>query len=114
MKIELDSIINLLNKEINSLNKERIRYLVSEEKDDSFLLRRVSSFNYIKDLILSNFSTDQRLIKSPCGKKFAKCQWWSYCGETDMGQSAPVKCTQCGGNFILQEDVDKYIKDYNE
>lgn len=37
-----------------------------------------------------------------CGKKLAKGQWWRFCGETDMGQTAPALCTECGGDFALE------------
>lgn len=43
-----------------------------------------------------------------CGQKFAEGNWWSHCGETDMGQTAPALCTECGGLFILAKDAHKY------
>ena len=42
-----------------------------------------------------------------CGKKLADGQYWSFCGETDMGQTAPVRCINCGGSFKLAEPDDK-------
>lgn len=30
-----------------------------------------------------------------CGRLFEKENWWGYCGETDMGQTYPVMCTEC-------------------
>lgn len=36
-----------------------------------------------------------------CGKLLAPGQWWHFCGETDMGQTLPVKCTACGGEYKL-------------
>lgn len=36
-----------------------------------------------------------------CGSKLAPGQYWSFCGETDMGQSMPALCDQCGGSFKL-------------
>ena len=30
-----------------------------------------------------------------CRKKLASGQWWYYCGETDMGQTAPALCVEC-------------------
>ena len=39
----------------------------------------------------------------PCRKKLAPGQWWSFCGETDMGQTAPALCTECGGEDRLAE-----------
>ena len=34
-------------------------------------------------------------MTATCGRKLAPGQWWSYCGETDMGQTAPVQCVEC-------------------
>jgi hypothetical protein len=36
-----------------------------------------------------------------CKRKLAAGQYWSFCGETDMGQSLPALCTECGGEFKL-------------
>lgn len=36
-----------------------------------------------------------------CKAKLAAGQWWSFCGETDMGQTAPALCTKCGGTYRL-------------
>ncbi len=33
--------------------------------------------------------------KKPCGSPLAAGQWWTFCGETDMGQTAPVLCNVC-------------------
>lgn len=30
-----------------------------------------------------------------CGKPLAPGNWWGYCGETDMGQTAPIQCNEC-------------------
>jgi len=45
-------------------------------------------------------------IKKSCGKLLAPGQWWRFCGETDMGQTLPVLCTECGGDMILADDQD--------
>lgn len=37
-----------------------------------------------------------------CGRALAKGQWWNFCGETDMGQSMPALCTECGGDEKLE------------
>lgn len=37
-----------------------------------------------------------------CRKRLAPGQWWAFCGETDMGQTAPALCTECGGEFKLE------------
>lgn len=34
-----------------------------------------------------------------CRAKLAPGQWWGWCGETDMGQTAPALCIECGGQF---------------
>ncbi len=36
-----------------------------------------------------------------CGKRLKNAQWFFWCGETDMGQTPPALCTECGGSFIL-------------
>lgn len=36
-----------------------------------------------------------------CRKRLAPGQWWGFCGETDMGQTAPALCTECEGEFKL-------------
>lgn len=38
-----------------------------------------------------------------CGRGLALGQHWVFCGETDMGQTLPVLCTECGGQFQLRE-----------
>jgi len=38
-----------------------------------------------------------------CRKRLAPGQWWAFCGETDMGQSAPALCTNCGGEYKLDD-----------
>lgn len=36
-----------------------------------------------------------------CGRALAPGHYWAYCGETDMGQSLPALCTECGGEYKL-------------
>lgn len=36
-----------------------------------------------------------------CKKRLAEEQWFRFCGETDMGQTAPALCTECGGEYKL-------------
>lgn len=58
-------------------------------------------------------------------RKRIKDSWWNFCGETDMGQTLPVLCKGCGGNFEIdtsplpeakptkkptQEDVEAFRK----
>ena len=46
-----------------------------------------------------------------CMKPLAPGQWWGFCGETDMGQTLPALCTECGGNYKLkQETTDESSK----
>ncbi len=40
----------------------------------------------------------------PCGRRLADDQWWTFCGETDMGQTLPALCVECGGEYRLRED----------
>lgn len=38
-----------------------------------------------------------------CGRQLAPGNWWNYCGETDMGQTAPAICEECSpGGFPLK------------
>lgn len=37
-----------------------------------------------------------------CRKRLATGQWWTFCGETDMGQTLPALCTECGGEYKLR------------
>ena len=48
---------------------------------------------------------DQLVIDAGCRKPLAKGQWWSWCGETDMGQTMPALCTECGGSYKLKEQM---------
>jgi len=44
-----------------------------------------------------------------CNRRLASGQWWGYCGETDMGQTGPALCEDCGGTFKLEEtEMDEY------
>ena len=36
-----------------------------------------------------------------CGRRLAAGQYWTFCGETDMGQTMPALCTECGGECEL-------------
>ena len=47
------------------------------------------------------------IMKKGCRKRLAKGQWWGFCGETDMGQSLPALCTECGGPFKLAASEGK-------
>jgi hypothetical protein len=52
--------------------------------------------------------------RAGCGKRLAPGQWFEICGETDMGQTAPALCTECGGPFRLEADTvnnDRYPRD---
>jgi hypothetical protein len=40
-------------------------------------------------------------INMGCKRKLANGQWWKFCGETDMGQSLPALCIECGGEHML-------------
>ena len=62
-------------------------------------------------------------IPKSCGAELAMGQHWAFCGETDMGQTMPALCTECGGpykraevpivphpkfNNVLPEDMPPY------
>ena len=38
-----------------------------------------------------------------CNAPLADGQYFSFCGETDMGQTAPALCTKCGGEFVVKD-----------
>lgn len=40
-----------------------------------------------------------------CRQPLAEGQWWNFCGETDMGQTAPALCTECGGVYEREEEA---------
>lgn len=40
-----------------------------------------------------------------CGRKLADSEWFKFCGETDMGQTMPALCTECGGSYLLAPDT---------
>lgn len=37
--------------------------------------------------------------KTGCEAPLEAGQWWGFCGQTDMGQSLPALCTECGGDM---------------
>lgn len=41
----------------------------------------------------------EKEIVMTCGKSLASGQWWNFCGETDMGQTAPVQCVECSPKY---------------
>lgn len=46
--------------------------------------------------------TPPSVSSTGCFKSLAAGQWWTFCGETDMGQTPPVLCTECGGQYKLR------------
>ena len=60
--------------------------------------------NYREDAVAawnSRSSAQSHEAKKGCGKRLAEGQFWTFCGETDMGQTAPALCTECGGEYKL-------------
>lgn len=48
-------------------------------------------------------------------RKAIKDSWWNFCGETDMGQTLPVLCKGCGGDYdLMTEDELKERRKNNE
>lgn len=43
--------------------------------------------------------SEARTTMKTCGKPFAPGQRWAFCGETDMGQTAPVQCVECDPKY---------------
>ena len=50
---------------------------------------------------------------SGCGRELRDDQWFLWCGETDMGQTAPALCTECGGEYVLS-DTEKTNKERDD
>lgn len=42
------------------------------------------------------------LPNTGCGSVLKEGQWFRFCGETDMGQTAPALCTHCGGEYLRE------------
>lgn len=94
-----------------------------QEAEDLFesIYRQIMSQAWVPDDIMKELvryrgATGERLCKKTqerkvsskgCGKSLAKGQWWSYCGETDMGQTSPALCTECGGSYKLAPPTPK-------
>lgn len=41
-------------------------------------------------------------VMKGCQRKLAPGRYFNYCGETDMGQTPPAFCTECGGDYELK------------
>jgi len=44
-----------------------------------------------------------------CKRILKEGQWWTWCGETDMGQTGPALCTECGGDLEF-EKPERYMQ----
>jgi len=77
------------NKELSSLREENIklRRVLEEAKklDRDGEVDWAAFRNAIKALEGNK----------PCGKKLIAGNYWERCGDTDMGQTAPVLCKKC-------------------
>lgn len=49
-----------------------------------------------------------------CGRILATGQWWNFCGETDMGQTAPVLCEKCEAGGLKIEIPERFMRGYDE
>lgn len=56
----------------------------------------------------SGVSEPVSLSQQGCGKDLAAGQYWNFCGETDMGQTLPALCIECGGKYELLEKRDNH------
>ncbi|THD06117.1 hypothetical protein B1991_14335 [Rhodanobacter lindaniclasticus] len=45
--------------------------------------------------------TDPPRARKGCRRALAGGQFFTFCGETDMGHTLPVLCTECGGTMRL-------------
>jgi len=41
-----------------------------------------------------------------CKRTLSANSWFNWCGETDMGQTLPALCVECGGNFELMKEEE--------
>ena len=48
---------------------------------------------------------------SGCGIVLKAGQYFTYCGETDMGQTMPALCTNCGGAYLIDDEDHKVQRD---
>ena len=48
-----------------------------------------------------------------CGRILKEGQWWGFCGETDMGQTLPALCKECGGEYKIAKP-ERFINDSKE
>lgn len=55
----------------------------------------------IQYLPASIVNARKRSVKGGCGRELAAGQYWTFCGETDMGQTLPALCIDCNGSFKL-------------
>jgi hypothetical protein len=70
-------------------------YKISDEDTARVFARAAIAALRAKDLPVVE------LNREGCQRPLAPYQWWAWCGETDMGQTAPALCTECGGDLKL-------------
>lgn len=56
------------------------------------------------EIKLSTTTREKQRVGRGCGAPLIPGQWWGYCGETDMGQTLPALCTDCGGFYTKRVD----------
>lgn len=49
--------------------------------------------------------------RSGCGRRLAGGQFFTFCGEMDMGQTDPALCTECGGELKPDPSAQPARKD---
>lgn len=97
-------------REIDRLNalleqaREALEYQKRHQNGDASC--DLQTFIHMRDAAI-NAALGNKPTSKGCGEPLAKGQWWSTCGETDMGQSIPVLCTKCGGEYKLQAATGK-------
>lgn len=84
---------------LDFLDKQVAQYFEHYRNEYDFgMFRRGKS---IREQIDSNIS-NRPANPYGCRRRIVD-SWWHFCGETDMGQSSPVLCTECGGSYVLKE-----------
>jgi hypothetical protein len=103
-------------------DKERLDWLLErgmqvwETRDQYFIHRAFEHYPISDGYATAREAIDAFMSKMPMSPPTSNpngCRtpivddWWNFCGETDMGQTAPVLCTECGGTFARKTPTGK-------
>jgi hypothetical protein len=103
-------------------DKDRLDWLIEagfqvwETRDQYFIHRAFDHYPISDGYMTAREAIDAFMLKMPMSPPTSNpsgCRspivddWWNFCGETDMGQTAPVLCTACGGTFARKPTENK-------